>query len=64
MKHDYERMSDNELHELYCDTFGRYFEMQWDDDDMHRDEVIACLESGEPQKPSAVMYNLPDGAVA
>jgi len=64
MRHDCEGVSDNELHELHRDTLGRHFEMRWDDDDMHRDEAIACLESGTPQKPSAIRHNLPDGALA
>lgn len=64
MKHDYSKMTDNELHELYLDTFGRCFAMQWDDDDMHRDEVIACLESGTPQDVDAMTMDVPDGAVA
>lgn len=60
MIRDYSRMSDNELHELYYDTFGFYFTMMWDDDDMHRDEVIACLESGTPQVLDALWASAPD----
>lgn len=60
MKHDYSKMTDNELHELYLDTFGTCFAMLWDDDDMHRDEVIACLESGTPQDEDALWASVPD----
>lgn len=60
MKHDYSKMTDNELHELYLDTFGTCFAMLWDDDDMHRDEVIACLESGTPQDLDALWASAPD----
>lgn len=61
---DYSRMTDNELHELYYDSFGVCFAMQWDDDDMHRDKVIACLESGIPQDVDDMTMDVPDGAVA
>lgn len=60
MKHDYSRMTDNELHELYLDTFGTCFAMLWDDDDMHRDEVIECLESGTPQDEDAFWASVPE----
>jgi len=60
MKHDYSRMTDNELHKLYYKTFGMFFAIQWDDDDMHRDEVIACLESGTPQDEDAFWASVPE----
>ena len=64
MRHDYKEMSDSEVHELYADTFGEYFATHWDDDDPHRDEVIACIESGIPQDKSALVMRLPEGVVA
>ena len=60
MKYDYDSMSNNELHELYYRVFGVFFAMNWDDDDPHRDEVIACIESGTPQDEEAFWASIPD----
>lgn len=55
MKHEYEKMSDDELCGLYFRVFGDPFFMNWDDSPSnHRQEIIDCIESGVPQDESSI----------
>ena len=47
MKRDYEKMTDNELHKLYYRTFGVFFAMQWDDDDMPGEATRSPIRGSE-----------------
>lgn len=55
MKHEYERMDDDELGGLYFPVFGKPFFMNWDDvPSNHRQEIIDCIESGVPQDEGTI----------
>ncbi len=66
MKHDYDSMGIGAIHRLYRQTFGAFFCVEWDDElEPHRQEIIDCIESGQPQDMSKLgNYDLPDGAIA
>lgn len=49
MKYNYDEMSSFELSCLYDSIFGEFFAIAWDDDSDHREDKIACIESGIPQ---------------
>ena len=54
MKYEYEKMSNDEIDELYLDVFGTSFAVNWDDYSDHRQEIIDCIESGAPQDESTI----------
>ena len=49
MKYEYEKMSSDEIDELYYDVFADYFFQNINDHTDHRQEIIDCIESGVPQ---------------
>lgn len=49
MTQDYSSVSTSDLNRMYFDKFGEFFFLRWDDFGDHREEIIACLESGIPQ---------------
>jgi hypothetical protein len=54
MKYDYDKMSNDEIEDLYLDVFGIDFGVSWDDHTNHRQEIIDCIESGVPQDEDAI----------
>ena len=59
MKYDYDKMSNNDIDELYYDVFGHSFFQVVNDHSDHRQEIIDCIESGVPQDPTTVGAGVP-----
>lgn len=54
MKYEYEKMSSDEIDELYYDVFDDFFFRNINDHTDHRQEIIDCIESGVPQDESMI----------
>ncbi|MDO4590385.1 MAG: hypothetical protein Q4B35_03195 [Slackia sp.] len=66
MKYDYDSMETWEILDIYREVFGKFYEMfALDDEDDWRDDIIECIESGEPQDMAKEKYRVtcPPGCV-
>lgn len=54
----YRDMTDEELRDAYREEFGAEFMADWGQGG-HRDEILACLEAGEPQDVGEFIASLP-----
>ena len=66
MKYDYDSMETWEIHDLYDDVFGSCYEIFFQDSmEDWRDDIIECIESGEPQDRTKEKYRVtcPPGCV-
>ena len=66
MKYDYDSMDVWEIIDVYKEVFGsRYGIFVLDDAEDWRDDIIECIESGEPQDMTKEKYRVtcPPGCV-
>ena len=66
MKYDYDSMKTWEIRDIYREVFGSSYGIPaFDDEEGWRDDVIECIESGEPQDMTKEKYRAtcPPGCV-